>query len=177
MAIDSGSFVKPAFFHCRIHSNGDGIFATIVDIIGHIVFETQIARGMDAQIMSVEPNCRIAENTIKSDVNSTSQIFFWDADFFSVPTNAGLWKLSSNIFESVTEAGFFAKTLFYCPIVWQIEFSPRTIVKIGSSGSVAISGFGQIREITRSIIEIFTGVKGMTKGEFPIFVDGNAFSL
>jgi hypothetical protein len=39
--------------------------------------------------------------------------------------------------------------------MWQIKRAPRTIIKIGSGGTVSITRFAQIRKITCSCTKVF----------------------
>ncbi len=117
--------------------------------------------------MAVDPDNRIAVNAIELDTDAPAEIGFGNEKGFAIPTDGGVGEISSNGLVTVAVAAPAVKRHFHSPVVREIEHPPGTVVEIGRRRAVAITGLGEIGEITRAGAEILLRIRRVAESKAP----------
>jgi len=150
----------------------------VIDEVGDVVGHADVATGVGTEVKAVDPNLGIAENAIKLDLKTLTGIGGGHPKVFAVPTDAGFGEMAAYGFVAV---GHYVKIVFvdkrqlYGPIVGQVQAAPGAVLETWVDGGLGCAaGFG--KNGGDAVVEVFFGVGGVAKMEFPVGVEVDALA-
>ena len=130
MTIDSGSLIEPAFLECRIHSDADHVLTAIVQVFGNIIILRSISARLVAEIETVHPHPRVAEDAVVLKPDMPSVILCRDLEGLAVPAHACLRIFEAHCLVAMTMACLLGIRKIDHPIVRKIYRSPARCIEL-----------------------------------------------
>ena len=83
MAVDTGTFVKPALLERGVGTDADKILFSVIQVFRNVVYLRGIAARFVSQVETVYPDTGITEDTVELKIKMFAEVLLWHGDGLS----------------------------------------------------------------------------------------------
>ena len=161
MAVDTGTFVKPALLERGVGTDADKILFSVIQVFRNVVYLRGIAAGFVSQVETVYPDTGITEDTVELKIKMFAEVLLRNSDTFPIPSHRVFGEFIADGFIAMTVARLFGIRQINHPVMRKIDrlpvHTPLLRIELGRVRALIMDRgcLGQIVEVLRSAAEVF----------------------